>query len=411
MTWYLRKCENCAVLAMINEHATLIRYTLLAACALCCTFESIAAGTGYANERRAVVNRLDDSADSRQFNSIGVVSTASHTGTGFLVSPCLVLTNYHVAFGIQDRPKVSPTLKFEFGQTGDPKHPFRHAENAIPVGAGEYMLKRRSLQEFDSQLEKELTKMAANGANAAKQIAFRNRQLMNQFGGSYMSEDWALLKLEHSVPKEFVGIPLMPFARDMLSRIPLITAGFPGDLGKVENFVNLYGDMRCSASETVSNPDVIISDCMSNSGDSGSPIMARATDGSLIAVGIVSSAARLVTDVERMIGKGDREDRVFDSYVLRYPDLFPTEFEISVRKAFDATAPAHAISETRLALERNGVRWWHIGVGLFTATLPEDYFASALDAKADKSKIAGRADYVPNGRRIQQLIDANRCLP
>jgi hypothetical protein len=147
---------------------------------------------------------------------------------------------------------------------------------------------------------------------------------------------------------------------------------------------------------------------MANFGDSGSPIMARASNGRLAAVGIVSTG-RETSEFRRMsdrfFGTG------FEDIALRYPDLLPTEYDLAVRKTFGAAPPAHAASDATLQRNAGGVQDWSMEVGLFTAPLPEDYFASALDAHADKAKIARRAAYVSVGQRIRQLIDTNRCTP
>ena len=69
---------------------------------------------------RVIINRLD--ANYRQFNAVGIVYPIAQTdgvmvmskyrGTGVMISPCHLLTNYHVAFEASrnlDFPTTSPT--------------------------------------------------------------------------------------------------------------------------------------------------------------------------------------------------------------------------------------------------------------------------------------------------------------
>jgi Trypsin-like peptidase domain len=383
---------------------------LLAAAMLGATAQGVAAA-GFANERRVVIDRLADNPDARQFNSIGQVLAVAQdgrsvawVGTGFLISPCLVLTNYHVAYGARTEANQLSRLLFRFGQTGDRTRPFKYSEEARAIAAG-----RNSDFEFPGLIpigDRE-DKQKPGAIEQGKSLKSEDRRIHSvlEHFDDIEGEDWALLRLKQNAPSTFVPIPVDPVPRDGLDGVNLVTAGFPGDLAEADNWSKLYGDLNCSALQTSSNPDEIFSNCMQNHGDSGSPIMRRLPDGRLVAVGIVAAGERFF-DALRFLGLRK------ELFSMRYPHLMPTELERRIKDALGAVQPSDQPSVATLATVQNGDAKLSVEVGLFSSPeLPEDYFASALDAHAGKEAIAKRASHVPVGQHLLQLIDANRCTP
>lgn len=99
---------------------TLLKKSLLALALLACASAPHAQAPAVADPR-VIINRLDP--DYRQFNAVGVVYPIAKTdgvvvmskyrGSGVLISPCHVLTNYHVAF-----EATRKEVMFEVGQPG-----------------------------------------------------------------------------------------------------------------------------------------------------------------------------------------------------------------------------------------------------------------------------------------------------
>ena len=94
---------------------------------------------------RVVIDRLD--ANFRQFNAIGVVYpiaktdgvviTSRYRGTGALISPCHVLTNYHVAFEASRREVL-----FEVGQDSGDITGFTYKTVGQVIDAGAFWAER-----------------------------------------------------------------------------------------------------------------------------------------------------------------------------------------------------------------------------------------------------------------------------
>lgn len=188
------------------------------------------------------------SAGFRQLNAIGTISANNvpHVGTGFLVSPCLVLTNKHVAFKDVLSAAIGLRLLFSVGQGPTPDIPFLQQIPGKVVAFSDY-----------------------NGT-------------LNNLGG-----DWALIKLDHSIS----GIPALPIvamSETELRNRPAMTAGFPGD--KRSNLLDvhqMWGDLDCQVIGE-SDGDYLLHNCQTTPGQSGSPILVRdQNDDRLVAVGIV----------------------------------------------------------------------------------------------------------------------------
>lgn len=163
-------------------------------------------------------------------------------GTGFLVSPCLILTNYHVVFGKSKTPNET-----DFSVT-----------------------------------------FTANREVVARPIAWGSWHQ-----SKLVSKDVALLKLEG---KDCLGLEV-GFLRqewDFLSlKIQnLLTAGYPGSDNPQNDRQQLWGQLRCEYKNPSSEErylKTIFNDCALLDGMSGSPLLVRNNEGKLKFIGIQST--------------------------------------------------------------------------------------------------------------------------
>ena len=216
-----------------------------------------------ADDRRVIIDRTSE--EFKQLNAIGLVTHTQQKflGTGFMVSPCVMLTNNHVAFDDPDKevPEIGKTLYFSVGQTGLKSNPFKY-----------------------SKVE-------------GKVIDF-NEVYDNSFGLS--GYDWALVKVNKVRDENgrmanlgdkvgFIEI-YQASKRELLEMHGLVTAGFPSDRTKNDKS-NIYGDIDCRVKRSSGTGQVLHS-CQTSYGQSGSPILAQADDGVFYAVSMVSGAIR-----------------------------------------------------------------------------------------------------------------------
>lgn len=140
-------------------------------------------------------------------------------GTAFLVSPCLLLSNFHVALG--------KTKDFNEHQTSVFQLPGRDGENAEVVTHGDYFLEGESFVIFEDWALLQLTKCLGN------------------------SVGWLSLK----------SISSLPFVR---MNVPILLAGFPND--KITDLVTY--DYNCEIKDLDWSHD-----CATRAGNSGSPLI------------------------------------------------------------------------------------------------------------------------------------------
>ncbi len=94
---------------------------------------------------RVIIDRLD--ANFRQFNAVGIVYpiattdgtiiTSRYRGTGAMISPCHMLTNYHVAFEASRREVL-----FEVGQSAGDVAGFAYKTVGRVIDAGAFWAER-----------------------------------------------------------------------------------------------------------------------------------------------------------------------------------------------------------------------------------------------------------------------------
>jgi len=179
--------------------------------------------------------RVDRTSDKyQQLNSIGSISRipgAAYVGSGFMVSPCLVLTNKHVPFVEVEKARKGAQVNFSVGQTGQSSQPFSQSINGSVVDFGGY-----------------------DGRSSSS------------------SADWALVKLNKSVVN-IQPIPLLQPRWDLLTNAHVITAGFPGNKRADRNDVkDMWGDLDCQIIGQAEG-GFLMHNCQTTHGQSGGPLL------------------------------------------------------------------------------------------------------------------------------------------
>lgn len=197
-------------------------------------------------DERMPVNR--SAKEFRELNAIGGVSRDGNKiiGTGFLVSPCHVLTNIHVAFMDPLQAKDKSSVYFSVGQTGSFMKPF--AEDHIP---GE---------------------IVAHG----------------KYDGTFRSanEDWVVVRLSKSIGASVGYFPIMQTTPSVVKNLNVLTAGFPATKTDKYGFSSIWADLSCRILG-VTGYGYASHTCQTSGGQSGSPILAKGMDGRLYAVGMI----------------------------------------------------------------------------------------------------------------------------
>jgi len=237
-------------------------------------------------DERVAVDR--NSEEFKQLNAIGVVTHTkqSFMGTGFMVSPCLMLTNNHVAYDRHEKetPVLGKELYFSVGQTGSKTRPFKYQK--------------------------------VNG----KVIEFNS-----DYDGSTQSTnfDWALVKVDKVKDENenlvnlgdkigFIKIAQISI-QTMVKQKKLVTAGYPGMKVVKENYSKLYADLNCKI-YAESAFGYVDHNCQATGGQSGSPILAKGKDGNLYAVSMISGMAKTNDGLDRANdSKNSKVSVAFDS--------------------------------------------------------------------------------------------------
>jgi tetratricopeptide (TPR) repeat protein/V8-like Glu-specific endopeptidase len=237
-------------------------------------------------------------------------------GTAFLVSPCHVLTAYHVAGGgqaITDKTVAHFYLgQGNIGPDFDDARQFAEDTTAHPVVWGKYVP-----NEDDSAPEIRAKAMLQNGW-----------------------EDWALLKLDRCLGDEKSGygyFHLYPMTTRDLARkgdgLRISSVGLPGD----KPLTRLWWDPHCRVVGQVHDSGWQ-NDCVTVPGNSGGPLLLRSNDTSLagIAGGAPLPPARppVVGITIAIIGVDGLENDQSDSLALakndpNYYDLLGTAVPIA----------------------------------------------------------------------------------
>ena len=200
-----------------------------------------------AADPRVVIDRL--APNYRQFNAVGVVYPIAQTdgivamskfrGTGSMISPCHLLTNYHVAF-----EAARKEVLFEVGQRADKAPGFAYKVVGVILDAGTF------------------------------------------WAGRDTSDDWALVKLmdpktrkSNNLGDQVGYFQFAAAAPEAIREIPLISAGYPG----AEQL--LYAHAGCRLARVDQDRRWRMA-CAMTEGQSGGPITLRTADRGDILIGI-----------------------------------------------------------------------------------------------------------------------------
>lgn len=196
---------------------------------------------------RQVVDRA--SSEYKQLNPIGIISVNGKTfdGTGFLVSPCHVLTNAHVVFEDPKKARNGTTLFFFAGQTGSAQKPFSQTD--------------------------------------VQGTVIDHGNIDGTFNTT--NSDWVVVKLSKSIGNDIGYISINQMDSAKMAQRQVVTAGFPVDrTNNGKDFSQMFGDLNCKVIG-VSGFAYITHTCQTTGGQSGSPILAKAPNGRYYAIGMV----------------------------------------------------------------------------------------------------------------------------
>jgi hypothetical protein len=187
----------------------------------------------------------------------GVYLAKGVQSTAFLISPCLVMTNYHSVFGVSTAPN-----KTDFSVT-----------------------------------------FTANRTVIGKPVFWRR-----QNGTTGIGKDLVIVQLEDKdcLGSEVGFIKMLEEPLSDLKDRSLLTAGYPAKKEKSSNPNQLWAHFNCQLQQGLPGPlykDTIFNDCATSAGQSGSPLLVRNNSGDIRFIG--AQAAEL--------GSQDRTFRKFDS--------------------------------------------------------------------------------------------------
>lgn len=181
------------------------------------------------------------SGPDRRYAPIGIVTTNAAVpasedgakmvrtrGTGFLVSPCYVLTNYHAVFGLDfDGPDEGRDYSTTFSVGADPDFAFRWTVRGTPVRWG----------------------------------AFNRRK----------EHDWALVKLDGCVggQPDIGWLDVSPEPATTMQGMTVALAGYPAD----KSADSLWAQSECRIEGLQPGTAKVLHGCSVRSGASGAPLI------------------------------------------------------------------------------------------------------------------------------------------
>jgi V8-like Glu-specific endopeptidase len=232
------------------HHITLLKKFLSVLALLACASAPHAQAPQVADPR-VIINRLD--ANYSQFNAVGIVYPIAKTdgvvvmskyrGTGVLISPCHLLTNYHVAF-----EATRKEVMFEVGQPANNIAAFALRGVGRILDAGAFWAEADTV------------------------------------------DDWALVKLidPQSGRSNNLGerVGYLPFASappDAILNKPLTSAGYPGSMN-----AGLVGHLGCRLARIDPDRRWRMA-CSMTEGQSGGPVTLRTADRGEVLIAINSA--------------------------------------------------------------------------------------------------------------------------
>lgn len=222
---------------------------------------------GFAAIGRVVTNRLWKDETGRVIGQ--------GTGTAFLVSPCVALTNYHVVFGGRVRETVIP----------DVRELNRQWRNRDSQG--------RQIITLPNDRDYSMTFMVGENRDGTFKRAVVGRPVA--FGDDSLGEfarDWVAIKFDEpncpGADNEIGWLPLDPSPNLRAGDRVLRTAGYPGrENPGITNRGTLFSTGTCRfLGQSGTGEHDFTHDCAARRGQSGSPIMITDANGRLTVVGI-----------------------------------------------------------------------------------------------------------------------------
>jgi V8-like Glu-specific endopeptidase len=255
---------------------------------------------GYAAIGRFYTSRIFTDAKGKEFR---------RAGTGFLVSPCVALTNYHVIFGSDKVDRIIQVARELNRQFRDNRDAQGHINITVPNDIDysmTFMVGERPDGTFKWQV-------------LGRPVAFGN---MDKQGGE--GSDWAAIKFdEPSCPgsdSEIGWLDLVDLPYDEMSNLALETAGYPVDRNhnRTINHMNLlYRTSRvCHSFGQFLDEDAFVHDCSMTEGDSGSPVY-FVDHGHFNVVGLNAGSAS--EEEGRTLPNFARRSEEFETYENRGP--------------------------------------------------------------------------------------------
>ncbi len=223
-------------------------------------------------DRRVPIDRIN-SPLGQALNAVGVISLPEYPNhpyeaTGFLVSRCHVLTNFHVVYPDAKTKGIEKNKRVNFS-VGQPASPNKSRD------------KSASFQFVDV---------------SGTVIAARN--------DDNNATDWAVIKLDQRIGETIKPLPILQIARPSMyisdndgRPLKLVTAGFPADKTRMgQNLSRLWGDVNCMSWGLGHLGDLQVT-CQSKSGQSGSPIIYESEEETYYALGMIAGIKYISEDL------------------------------------------------------------------------------------------------------------------
>ena len=200
---------------------------------------------------RVIINRLDP--NYRQFNAVGIVYPIAQTdgvmvmskyrGTGVLISPCHLLTNYHVAF-----EATRKEVMFAVGQPANDMAAFAYRGVGRILDAGAFWADADTVDDW--ALVKLIDPKSGRSNNLGEQVGF---------------------------------LPFAAAPPDAIVNRPLTSAGYPGSMN-----AGLVGHLGCRLARVDPDRRWRMA-CSMTEGQSGGPVTLRTADRGEVLIAINSA--------------------------------------------------------------------------------------------------------------------------
>lgn len=218
-------------------------------------------------DKRVPIDRRSEKY--KQLNAVGAFFESDRLiGSGFLLDKCHVLTDAHVAYEEFASNKIIDV---------DKVHVDEHKRLLFAVGVSSKYPKG-----FVYGIEGAVITHGTTDGSVEDS-----------------SEDWALIKLDRSLPSDFPTIPIFQVPDIQATGFSLIGVGFPADrTNRGTDFSFLYGDLNCRIVANMGE-SYYAHNCQATGGDSGGPLLIVRQNGSYSAVGMMTGRHAKMTGLEK----------------------------------------------------------------------------------------------------------------